>query len=241
MKQAGVWSRVHAVAAITLFAVLAGGCVSPGYDEREALLHRESISVEPKMGIFRPNESDFDTGIYYGTKLSYEYQRYSYVSVEVSFVEVDQDVVPTATSFTSVNQIRGLKHQLIDDTDRLAGVVSLDWDIPLGETPHRPYLKAGIGVGALYVNNRLNLGAESSIISNGLAGKAQARDQAMFLVRPNFGIGWSPTGNNLSIFAEASYDHAMHNITIALDSSNYRTDAVNFSGFNFVAGISYKF
>lgn len=234
-------ARAAATSALVLgaaLALLASGCVAPGYSREQEMLFEDRILVQPRLGVFLPTEGDFAEGTVYAARLSYEYSYNSYLSLEFSGTE-DVEQEGTAPNLTSTNQIRELEHLALSEAERRSLVFSLDWDYPFSKSERVPYLRWGLGVGVLNTLNSINEDVRTDILALG-NGKAYAKDKAMILVRPTLGLYWDPW-ESLSLFVDAQYDYAEGKVRISVDGNDSETGVINFSGINVLVGLSYNF
>ena len=222
----------------TLLALVASGCVAPGYSREQEMLFEDRILVQPRFGVFLPSEGDYANGTVYAARISYEYDYNSYISLALSGTEdVEQEGTPP--NLTSLNQIRDLEHLALDESERRSAVFSLDWDYPFSTNERMPYLRWGIGMGVLNTLNSIHEDVRADILSTG-AGKTYAKDKAMILVRPTLGLYWDPA-DSLTLFVDAQYDYAEGKVRISVDGDDRETGVIDFSGVNILVGLSYNF
>jgi hypothetical protein len=218
--------------------VVASGCVAPGYSSDKEMLFEDKIHIEPRFGVFIPQEGDFSEGTVIATRLSYQYDYGSYLSIDLSATE-DVEQEGTAPNVTSVNNIRDLEHLVLSESDRRSAVFSLDWDYPFSENERVPYLRWGIGLGVLNTLNGTNPTVRSDLIALG-AGRVSVKDQVMILVRPTLGLFWAPA-DDLSFFVDAQYDYAESKVRVSVDGEDFKTGVIDFGGINVLVGLSYSF
>lgn len=212
--------------------------MAPGYSAEKEMLFEDKISVEPRVGVFVPNEGDYDNGTVAAARISYQYSYGSYISLDISATEgVEQS--GNAPMITNVGQIRDLGHLALRESDRRSAVFSMEWNYPFSENEAVPYLRYGLGLGVLYTLNGTNPSVRDDLFGAG-ASRVYAKDQAMFLVRPTLGLHWEPV-DDLTLFVDAQYDYAESKVRISVDGNDANTGVIDFGGFNVLVGLSYSF
>ncbi len=229
---------LRGVFALVICSLFLSGCVAPGYSPEKEMLFEDKIHIEPRIGVFVPNESDFSGGTVVATRLAYQYDYGQYFSLEFGATEnVEQD--GTAPTVTSVGQIRDLKQTALSESDRRSLVLSFDWDYRIDQDETVPYLRWGLGLGMLYTLNGTNPTVRADLLGLGIP-KVYVKDQAMILVRPSVGVFWEPM-ENLALFADAQYDYAQSKVRVSLAGDDSKTGIVDFGGINLLFGFSYSF
>jgi hypothetical protein len=236
--RAAMTASTAAFVVCTLLALVASGCVAPGYSREQEMLFEDRILVQPRFGVFLPSEGDYADGTVYAARISYEYDYNSFFSLELSGTEdVEQEGTPP--NLTSLNQIRDLEHLALDESERRSAVISFDWDYPFSSNESTPYLRWGIGMGVLHTLNSIHSDVRDDILALGV-GKTYAKDKTMILVRPTLGLFWDPV-EDLSLFVDAQYDYAEGKVRISVDGDDRETGVIDFSGINVLVGLSYSF
>lgn len=250
-------SRSSSVLLTLLAAVvlLGSGCVAPGFDPERDILHEEKFVFEPKVGVFIPNEDEWDSGVTGGLKASYEVYRHFYLSFDFTYAGVDGNdddfpggfnTMTLAGGTTVPSDIRDLEGEALSEANRYAFIFSLDWDIPLTEGENSPLVRLGVGPGVLLVKSEIDASLEREFAVPAPANpnppfEADADDLVMFVLRPHIGLRIPLGSEKVTLFGEAAYDWAMKGISIDLSGDNIHTDSVDFGGFSLFAGLSFKF
>ena len=228
--------------------LLLSSCAAPGYNEREAMLFESRMTVEPKIGTFMPTNSNFTEGTVTGIRIDYEYDYNAHMGIEVSAtrdVEIDNDSYlagdldpPHPFPPTSPGAFRALGELALSSSDRRSLVFTIDWDVPLSKDGSLPYLRYGLGLGALLTLNSLDpavvagyTGPETIDVTN----------QAMVLIRPSASLRWDLMDNTLALFAEAQVDITEHRLVFDFDLDGDKSPVVDFGGVNLLFGASYSF
>ncbi|MGE4602899.1 MAG: hypothetical protein AAEJ65_08340, partial [Planctomycetota bacterium] len=105
-----------------------------------------------------------------------------------------------------------------------------------------PYIRYGVGLGLLSVKNK----PDSAFLAQVAADYplplpvVKIRSQPMFLVSPSASIRWDFL-DSLSLFAEAQYDIASHDLVVDIDADGDKAGSVDYGGLTAFVGIDYSF
>ena len=228
--------------------LLVSGCAAPGYNEREAMLFEDKLTIEPKFGTFMATNSNFTGGTVSGMRIDYEYDYNAHLGIEVSAtrdVDIDNDsLVAGAPGSLPSNQaaFRDLAELALSSSDRRTLVFTIDWDVPLAQDGSLPYLRYGLGLGALLTHNNLDPVVVASYLANaGSTETIAVTNQAMVLFRPSASLRWDLLDETLTLFAEAQVDVASHHLVFDFDSDGDRSPVVDFGGVSLLFGASFSF
>ena len=232
------------LAAVLITSVVVSGCAVPGYNERDAMLFEEKLHAEFKKGSFSPNSDHFIEKTGTGIRFSYEYEygmHFGFQLTSIHDVEGANLVFPVLTGGPAGN-VRSFGEGMIGSSDRDAFTINFDWEVPVSKAGNVPYFRYGFGVGLLSVKNKpSNSFLAQVLIDNPVATPVvRIPSQPMFLVSPSASIRWDFI-DSLSLFAEAQYDIASHDLVVDIDADGDKAGSVDYGGLTAFVGIDYSF
>ncbi len=240
---------VYVSLATVLIALVAmSGCAAPGYNDREAMLFEDKLHAEFKAGSFSPASDHFSGATGPGIRFSYEYEYGMHFGFQLTSIKNVEGAPYTGIGDPVLNthaRIRGVGERMIGSSDRDTFTLHFDWDVPLSKDGNAPYLRYGFGVGLLSVKNkpdRVFLIAVDNANFPAEDGKPVVRipSQPMFLLSPSASVRWDFL-DSLSLFAEAQYDIASHDLVVDIDADGDKAGSVDYGGLTTFVGIDYSF
>ncbi|MEE2890331.1 MAG: hypothetical protein VX404_07795 [Planctomycetota bacterium] len=214
------------LATVLITLVAMSGCAVPGYNEREAMLFEDKLHAELKAGSFSPGSDHFSGGTGPGIRFSYEYEYGMHFGFQLTSIHgVDGESVPGPA----------IGESMIGSSDRDTFTINFDWEVPVSKDGNVPYFRYGFGAGLLSVKNRPSpafLAASSDVV--------RIPSQPMFLLSPSASLRWDMV-DTLSLFVEAQYDIASHDLVVDVNGDGDRYGDVDYGGFMGFVGIDYSF
>ena len=231
------------LAAVLITSVVMSGCAVPGYNERDAMLFEDKLHWEVKSGTFSPTSEHFSGGSGGGVGFSYEYEygmHWGFAVTSIKDVE-GADYVPGigAPPLNSAENIRSVGEEMIGTSDRASFTLHFDWDVPLSQDGTLPYIRYGVGVGLLSVKSKPSTAFLGQVTMAPFP-VIRIPSQPMFLVSPSASIRWDFL-DSLSLFAEAQYDIASHDLVVDINADGDKAGSVDYGGLTAFVGIDYSF